>query len=169
MNARQSPQPPSAEARWSELETPIGALRLRTDGSALTGVDFSPWLDEAGVRDDDHPVLQEARTQLEGYFAGERREFELPLAPHGTEFSRRVWHALADIPYGQTRSYAQVAVGLGLPPGAARAVGAANGRNPVPVVLPCHRVVGANGTLTGYAGGLDRKRRLLALESPELF
>jgi methylated-DNA-[protein]-cysteine S-methyltransferase len=169
MNARQTMQPQSTVLSWTDLDSPIGPLRLRTDGEALTGIDFSPWVDAAGSREDDHPVLAAARAQLQDYFAGHRQAFDLPLAPAGTDFSRRVWHALADIPYGQTRSYAQVAVGLGLPVGAARAVGAANGRNPVPVVLPCHRVVGADGTLTGYAGGLERKRILLALESPGLF
>lgn len=167
MNDRQTAQPVSA--RWTVLESPIGDLRLRTDGEALTAIDFTPWVDELGQRDDAHPVLAAARDQLHEYFAGTRREFALPLAPRGTEFSRRVWQALADIPYGETRSYGQVAASLGLPLGASRAVGAANGRNPVPVVLPCHRVVGADGTLTGYAGGLERKKVLLALESPALF
>lgn len=169
MNARQTLQPQSKLMCWTQMDSPIGRLRLRTDGAALTGIDFTPWVDELGPRDDHQPVLAAARAQLEDYFAGSRRAFDLPLAPAGTEFSQRVWHALAEIPYGQTRSYAQVAVGLGLPPGAARAVGSANGRNPVPVVLPCHRVVGADGTLTGYAGGLERKRILLSLESPGLF
>jgi methylated-DNA-[protein]-cysteine S-methyltransferase len=169
MNARQSMQPKSAVMCWTQMDSPIGRLRLRTDGEALTGIDFTPWVDELGPRDDQQPVLAAARAQLEDYFAGRRRAFDLPLAPGGTDFSQRVWHALAEIPYGQTRSYAQVAVGLGLPAGAARAVGAANGRNPVPVVLPCHRVVGADDTLTGYAGGLERKRTLLSLESSGLF
>jgi methylated-DNA-[protein]-cysteine S-methyltransferase len=169
MNPRQTLQPHSTVMCWTQMDSPIGRLRLRTDGDALTGIDFTPWVDELGSRDDQHPVLAAARAQLEEYFTGRRRAFDLPLAPVGTDFSQRVWHALAKIPYGQTRSYGQVAVGLGLPSGAARAVGAANGRNPVPVVLPCHRVVGANGTLTGYAGGLERKRILLSLESPELF
>jgi methylated-DNA-[protein]-cysteine S-methyltransferase len=169
MNPRQTLQPHSTVMCWTQMDSPIGRLRLRTDGDALTGIDFTPWVDELGSRDDQHPVLAAARVQLEEYFTGRRRAFDLPLAPVGTDFSQRVWHALAKIPYGQTRSYGQVAVGLGLPSGAARAVGAANGRNPVPVVLPCHRVVGANGTLTGYAGGLERKRILLSLESPELF
>lgn len=167
MNDRQTAQP--AAARWTVLESPIGALRLRTDGEALTAIDFAPWVDELGERDDAHPVLVAACEQLGEYFVGTRRHFALPLAPRGTEFSRRVWQALANIPYGETRSYGQVAASLGLPPGASRAVGAANGRNPVPVVLPCHRVVGADGTLTGYAGGLERKKVLLALESPGLF
>jgi methylated-DNA-[protein]-cysteine S-methyltransferase len=168
MNDRQTAQPAPAAARWSTMNSPVGPLRLRTDGSALTAIDFEPWLDQPDVRDDDHPVLVAARGQLGEYFAGVRRDFDLPLAPRGSDFSRRVWLALSDIPYGQTRSYGQVAAALGLPPGASRAVGAANGRNPVPVVLPCHRVVGADGTLTGYAGGLERKQVLLALESPGL-
>lgn len=167
MNDRQAAQPMAA--RWTVLESPVGELRLRTDGDALTAIDFTPWVDEPDVRDDDHPVLVTVRDQLNEYFAGTRRDFDLPLAPRGSDFSRRVWQALADIPYGETRSYGQVAAILGLPPGASRAVGAANGRNPVPVVLPCHRVVGADGTLTGYAGGLERKKLLLARESPGLF
>lgn len=169
MNDRQAAQPRQTAARWSVMDSPVGPLRLRTDGEALTAIDFTPWVDEPDVRDDGHPVLVAARDQLSEYFAGTRRDFDLPLAPRGSDFSRRVWQALADIPYGQTRSYGQVAAVLGLPSGASRAVGAANGRNPVPVVLPCHRVVGADGTLTGYAGGLERKKRLLALEFPGLF
>ncbi len=169
MNDRQTTQPAPAAARWSVSDSPVGPLRLRTDGEALTAVDFTPWVDDLRGADDGHPVLVAARVQLGEYFAGTRKEFDLPLAPHGSEFSQRVWQALAAIPYGETRSYRQVAVALGLSAGAARAVGAANGRNPVPVVLPCHRVVGADGTLTGYAGGLERKKLLLALESPGLF
>ena len=116
---------------------------------------------ELGERvDDAHP---EATRQLQEYFDGERRQFSLPLAPRGTEFQRRVWAALAEIPYGETRSYGELATALGRP-GASRAVGMANGRNPISIVVPCHRVVGANGSITGYAGGVERKVYLLDFE-----
>ena len=105
----------------------------------------------------------EAVEQLEAYFAGERREFDLELEPVGTNFQRRVWEALLTIPYGETRSYGQIAEQIGSP-GASRAVGLANGHNPIGIIVPCHRVIGANGSLTGYGGGLDRKRALLELE-----
>jgi methylated-DNA-[protein]-cysteine S-methyltransferase len=108
-------------------------------------------------------LVDQAREQLAEYFAGRRREFELPLDLVGTEFQRRAWLALAEIPYGETRTYAEQAQRLGLRRGA-RAVGSANARNPLPIVVPCHRLVGANGSLTGYAGGLGRKERLLRLE-----
>lgn len=110
-------------------------------------------------------VLAEAAHQLDEYFAGTRRTLDVPCAPVGTPFQRRVWEVLAGIPYGQTRTYAQVALQAGSPT-AVRAVGAAVGRNPLCVVVPCHRVLGAGGALTGYAGGLERKRRLLQLEQP---
>ena len=116
------------------------------------------------TRDDaDHPVLIETARQLAEYFAGTRRVFDLPLDLRGTDFQQRVWAALLTIPYGETRSYGQIAAQIGRP-GAARAVGAANGRNPISIVAPCHRVVGSGGTLTGFAGGLAAKATLLALE-----
>ncbi len=111
-----------------------------------------------------HGVLQEAQRQFEAYFAGKLREFTVPLAARGTPFQRRVWEELTSIPFGTTASYGQIAARLGMPPGASRAVGTANGANPVAIIVPCHRVIGANGKLVGYAGGLDRKRRLLNLE-----
>jgi methylated-DNA-[protein]-cysteine S-methyltransferase len=114
-------------------------------------------------------VLVRTRQQLEEYFAGTRTEFDLPLAPTGTGFQLRVWQALTEIPYGRTESYGHVAARLGLVPGASRAVGLANGANPISIVVPCHRVIGANGSLTGYGGGLDRKRFLLDLEQGSLF
>ena len=110
------------------------------------------------------PSSPQAHRQLSEYFAGTRREFDLPLRPAGTEFQRRVWDVLATVPWGTTTTYGAIAARLDLPPGASRAVGAANGANPLPVVLPCHRVIGSDGTLTGYAGGLDRKALLLRLE-----
>ena len=110
-----------------------------------------------------NPILLEAERQLREYFAGSRTRFELPLDPSGTDFQRQVWRELLKIPFGETRSYVEIARRIGSPR-AARAVGAANGRNPISIVAPCHRVVGANGALTGFAGGLDAKARLLALE-----
>jgi methylated-DNA-[protein]-cysteine S-methyltransferase len=111
----------------------------------------------------DDTAFPDAVEQLEAYFAGERREFDLELDLVGTSFQRQVWEALLTIPYGETRSYGQVAEQIGSP-GASRAVGLANGHNPIGIIVPCHRVIGANGNLTGYGGGLDRKRALLALE-----
>ena len=115
------------------------------------------------AEDNGHPVLVETERQLEEYFAGRRQQFALPLDPSGTAFQREVWRALMTIPFGETRSYAQIARQIGHP-GAARAVGAANGRNPLSIVAPCHRVVGSTGALTGFAGGLDVKAHLLAFE-----
>lgn len=117
----------------------------------------------AGGAQDASPLLDAAEAQLREYFAGARRTFDLPLAPHGTEFQQRVWAALRAIPYGETRTYGELAAAIGSP-NASRAVGMANHRNPIPIIIPCHRVIGANGTLTGYAGGLEIKRKLLALE-----
>jgi len=164
---------------WTHLDTPVGRLLLTTDGAALTGVWFERHRDggddrpsaaaRAAERDDDHRVLVAARTQLGEYFARERRVFDLPLAAAGTAFQQRVWTALLDIPYGVTASYGDIARRLGLPLTASRAVGLANGSNPVSIVVPCHRVIGADGSLTGYGGGLDRKRYLLDLERNLLF
>jgi methylated-DNA-[protein]-cysteine S-methyltransferase len=110
------------------------------------------------------PLLLDAADQLRAYFAGELREFDLPLAPHGTAFQRQVWAAVSAVPYGITATYSEIATAVGRP-SACRAVGAANGRNPLPVIVPCHRVISAAGGLTGYGGGLDRKRSLLDLEA----
>ena len=148
------------------MTSPIGPLELRAEGGALTGLHFH---DEAPPPTPDNgesvPVLVEARRQLEEYFAGDRHEFDLPLAGVGTAFQQRVWDELKEIPFGETASYGEIAQRLGMPPGASRAVGLANGSNPLAIVVPCHRVIGADGSLTGYAGGLDRKRFLLGLES----
>ncbi len=153
------------------LETPVGRLVVGGRGDHLTHV-FLP-NDPGAFRrarrsedlsDSDLPAaVSAARRQLVEYFAGVRRAFDLPLAPAGTEFQRQVWFALADIPYGATISYAQLAARVGRP-SAFRAVGQANGANPLPIVLPCHRVVASGGGIGGYGGGLDLKRRLLALE-----
>ena len=159
---------------WTVVESPVDQLLLTTDGDALTSVWFSP---HKGVersepddrRDDHHPVLVAAREQLTEYFAGTRKAFDLPLGPRGTDFQLSVWLRLREIPYGETRSYGQIAAELGLPPGGSRAVGLANGANPLSIVVPCHRVVGADGSLTGFGGGLSRKRFLLDLEADLLF
>jgi methylated-DNA-[protein]-cysteine S-methyltransferase len=164
---------------WKVIDTPIGPLRLIGDGEALNSIEFSPFSESGpldatggygsiGERRDDDPVLATAASQLTEYFAGSRTEFDLPLAPIGTDFQRRVWAELLKIGYGQTASYGEIAHRLGLTNAASRAVGAANGRNPIPIVVPCHRVIGANGTLTGYAGGIERKQLLLDLERPTL-
>lgn len=151
--------------RW--ITSPIGALRLYADAGLLTRIAFDAG-DPVGVRTSD-PLLDAAESQLGEYFAGDRTEFDLPLAADGTEFQRKVWSYLRTIPYGETASYGRIATDLGYQPGISRAVGAANGANPLPIVVPCHRVIGADGSLTGYAGGLDRKRTLLELERPGLF
>jgi methylated-DNA-[protein]-cysteine S-methyltransferase len=163
--------------RWMVLPSPVGDLLLTSDGEALTGIAFSPH-DELlercraeGRRHAALPVLAAAATQLGEYFADQRREFDLPLAPEGTEFRRRVWNALRTIPYGQTRTYGQVADSVECR--APRAVGQANRHNPIPIVIPCHRVLAFNG-IGGYAGqwdrgeGLDRKRWLLRHEGVEV-
>jgi methylated-DNA-[protein]-cysteine S-methyltransferase len=144
------------------FETPFGAVRVRAHAGALSELGFvarAPADAEAPA----DPLLAEARAQLRAYFAGERTAFDLPLAPAGTPFHRRVWDLVRAIPHGSTASYGELAERLGVPR-AARAVGAANGRNPLAIVIPCHRVVGARGALTGYAYGMDRKAALLALE-----
>jgi methylated-DNA-[protein]-cysteine S-methyltransferase len=153
---------------WTVIESPIGELRLVEDGGSIVAIDFFPF-DYAdarlvGERDDEVPVLVECARQLREYFAGTRRGFDLPLAPLGTPFQQKVWGELVRIGYGATSTYGQIAGRLGLTGHGARAVGLANGRNPIPVVIPCHRVIGANGTLTGYAGGIERKQLLLELE-----
>jgi methylated-DNA-[protein]-cysteine S-methyltransferase len=142
------------------VETPIGTLGLVASDRGLTGVRWSA----AGLDHDRSPLLDEAAAQLVAYFAGARTVFELPLDLYGSEFQRRCWLALATIPYGTTVSYGEQARRLGLGPDAARAVGSANGQNPLPVILPCHRVIGVDGSLTGFGGGLDLKRFLLEHE-----
>ena len=145
----------------ARLDTPIGAVGLVAGERGLRRVAFDG---ERVQPEGDSPVLREAVRQLESYFAGELLEFDLPLDLGGTEFQRSCWLALATIPYGRTVSYGEQARRLGLGPASARAVGAANGQNPLPIVLPCHRVIGANGSLTGFGGGLETKRFLLELE-----
>ena len=158
------------ETRHTQMNTPLGPLLIAGGDLGLRALSFlsgsnpvhpaSEWIADAS------PV-REAMAQLDAYFAGELRTFSLPLEPQGTPFQHRVWAALREIPYGQTRSYGELALSLGRQ-GAARAVGAANGSNPLPIVVPCHRVIGQNGALTGYAGGLPIKKALLELEGISL-
>jgi len=158
---------------WTLMDSPVGELRIVEQGGAIVAIEFSPFTDvdgrPRGDRDDTQPVLVETVRQLRAYFDRDLKEFDLPLAPVGTDFQARVWDQLREIGYGETASYGQIAGRLGLTGHGARAVGLANGRNPIPIVIPCHRVVGANGTLTGYAGGLERKQTLLDLEIDSLF
>ncbi|HEX2120718.1 MAG TPA: methylated-DNA--[protein]-cysteine S-methyltransferase [Thermoanaerobaculia bacterium] len=146
---------------YTHCDSPVGTLLLARNEEGLTAISFdgapdSSWGYDAGAFGD-------VREQLRAYFAKELRAFDLPLAPRGTPFQLAVWRALREIPYGETRSYTQVANAVGRP-SAVRAVGAANGANPLPIVVPCHRVIGANGSLTGFGGGLTAKRFLLDLE-----
>jgi methylated-DNA-[protein]-cysteine S-methyltransferase len=146
--------------RVHRVETPIGPLWLAAGEGGLASIAFHG---PAGARSGD-ALTRDAEEQLRAYFDGELERFELPLAPRGTDFQRRVWDAVAGIPYGTTTTYGALAASLGNPR-ACRAVGAANGRNPLPIVVPCHRVIGTSGALTGYGGGLEVKRALLALEA----
>ena len=157
---------------WHEMESPVGPLLLAGDGRSLRLVYFqtgphahggaparragADWIEDA-------KPFRTVLAQLGEYFAARRREFDLPLAPEGTPFQRAVWQALTRIPYGETVSYSELARRIGRPQ-ASRAVGLANGANPLPIIVPCHRVIGADGSLTGFGGGLDIKRKLLALE-----
>jgi methylated-DNA-[protein]-cysteine S-methyltransferase len=152
---------------YTIIDSPIGDLLAVGDGESLSrlhmlGSRKRVEINPAWRRDDD--ALDQVRVQLDEYFAGDRREFELPLNMLGNEFELRVWDQLCAIPYGETASYGQVAKRIGNPT-AARAVGLANGRNPIAVIVPCHRVIGSDGSLTGYGGGLERKRLLLDLEA----
>lgn len=149
------------------LDTPIGGLLLVGDADALHGVYFQdgkrgPHQPDKAWERSDKP-FREVLKQLKAYFAGRLTEFDLPLSPHGTEFQLKVWSALRTIPYGETWSYGELARRI-RKPAASRAVGAANGQNPIPVIVPCHRVIGADGSLTGFGGGLPIKQKLLALE-----
>ncbi|MBK6486937.1 MAG: methylated-DNA--[protein]-cysteine S-methyltransferase [Gemmatimonadetes bacterium] len=152
---------------FTTMPSPLGELLLTGDGRHLTGLFMSPHAhapeqQPSWVRDD--AAFVDAVRQLNEYFEGRRVTFEIPLAPDGTEFQRRVWMALRDIPFAQTVSYGDIAREIGNPKGV-RAVGLANGRNPISIIVPCHRVIGSNGSLTGYGGGLDRKQWLLAHEA----
>ena len=172
---------------WTSFDTPAGPIRVIAQDGAVTAVEFTaaPPADASprssmrvaaersarrpvDDRVDDDPLLAEAARQLSAYFARDLKEFDLPLRPAGTPFQQRVWAELRRIGYGETASYGELADRLGLVRGAARAVGAANGRNPIGIVIPCHRVVGAKGSLSGYAGGVERKQLLLRLEQDTL-
>ena len=158
---------------WTLMDSPVGELRIIEQGGAITAIEFTPFPEPdgrvRGARDDTTPVLADCVRQLRAYFDHDLKEFDLPVAPAGTPFQQRVWEQLRTIGYGETLTYGQIALRLGLTGHGSRAVGLANGRNPIPIVIPCHRVIGANGTLTGYAGGLDRKQQLLELEQDALF
>jgi len=156
-------------------ESPHGQMLLVADGERLSGAWFVerqkyvPGIDPEWRRDARHAPLRQAKRELAEYFGGERKRFETALAPEGTPFQRSVWKAICTVGFGETISYGELARRAGYA-GSARAAGAATGRNPISIIVPCHRIVGSNGDLTGYGGGLDRKRALLALESgvPEL-
>ena len=161
---------------YQDMESPVGRLRLIESGESLVGIWFESGRDAARnpatMLNKPSGLLVRVRCQLEEYFAGLRREFDLPLSPAGTDFQLRVWRRLIQIPYGETTTYGALAADLGNP-NASRAVGLANGSNPIPIVIPCHRVIGADGTLTGFGGGLPVKSALLELEraqwQPRLF
>jgi methylated-DNA-[protein]-cysteine S-methyltransferase len=173
---------------WTTMESPVGPLRIIANRNAITAIEYAGAKPEStskhssvnraaalsagrpvGERDDANPLLREAVRQLNAYFARELKEFDLPLEPDGSAFQVSVWEQLQKIGYGATASYGEIARRLGMTVAASRAVGLANGRNPIPIVIPCHRVVGANGMLTGYAGGVQRKQVLLDLEQEALF
>ena len=154
---------------YTEMKSPLGTLLLTAEDGALTGVHFPGQKHDRPrqphwKRADDDALLAAARAQLAEYLDGRRSAFELPLAPRGTPFQQAVWQALLAVPFGTTSTYGQVAVAIGRPT-AVRAVGAAVGANPIGIIVPCHRIIGRDGSLTGYAGGLDRKVKLLALEA----
>ena len=151
--------------RW--MDSPIGGLRIHASAGLITAIDFGAGKPRRTRSND--ALLDRAEQQLSEYFAGERTAFDLPLASEGSEFQKKVWAELQRIPYGETASYGDIARRLGYEPVISRAVGAANGANPIPIVVPCHRVIGSDGSLTGYAGGLERKKTLLDLEVPGLF
>jgi methylated-DNA-[protein]-cysteine S-methyltransferase len=181
---------------WTQLESPVGPVKIVAHRGAVTDVEFvGTWSGVTGTtpapptsarsseavaaarsagkpvgdRVDDDPLLMEAARQLTAYFSRDLKEFDLPLRPDGTAFQQRVWEQLRQIPYGETKSYGEIAMRMGMNAGASRAVGMANGRNPIGIVIPCHRVVGAKGLLSGYAGGVERKQALLDLEQDALF
>ncbi|SDH72705.1 methylated-DNA--[protein]-cysteine S-methyltransferase [Agrococcus jejuensis] len=158
------------DTKHAIVDTPVGAITIVAGAAGIQGLYYAehrPAPDEAGFGDRDDAALADAAEQLRAYFAGERTTFDLALDPVGTPFQLRVWEALREIPYGETRTYGWIAERIGQPT-AVRAVGLANSRNPISIVVPCHRVVGSTGKLTGYAGGLVCKRTLLDLESGAL-
>lgn len=162
------PAAPADRGAQHTIDSPIGPIRLRAAGESIVEIAILDGLTSPGPADGwpiDRGPFREAVAQLDGYFAGARRNFELPLAPEGTPFQHRVWAALRTLPFGARVSYARIAQIAGLPPTSIRAVGGANSRNPISIVVPCHRVIGADGSLTGYAGGLPAKAWLLDHEA----
>lgn len=154
---------------YTRMESPVGSLLLAASDAGLVHIIFPHGKNshpDPEWREDSRP-LQKTMQQLRAYFAGELEDFDLPLSPEGTSFQRSVWQKLCDIPYGSTISYGELAWRMGNPK-ACRAVGLANGQNPIPIIIPCHRVIGSNGKLTGYGGGLPIKEKLLALEQRQL-
>jgi methylated-DNA-[protein]-cysteine S-methyltransferase len=157
---------------WKTMQSPVGVLKLVASDRGLAGI---LWENDrpnrvrlnAIIEDRNYPVLLEAQGQLRDYFAGKLNTFSLTLDFGGTEFQKKVWNALLTIPFGETRSYGQIAEQIGSPK-AVRAVGAANGKNPISIIVPCHRVVGSTGKLTGFAGGIEAKARLLGIESKSI-
>lgn len=149
-------------------DSPVGKLTLYSDGAALTGLEFEePKYPRAPAPRGDDKIIVQTRRELDAYFAGKLKEFSVALKPSGTPFQQKVWMALRKIPYGATRSYGQQAQAIGSP-NASRAVGLANGKNPIALIVPCHRVIGASGSLTGFGGGIPRKQYLLDLEQGAL-
>lgn len=143
-------------------KTPVGVIGIAESNGCITDIFFGDKI-KSGMSECTTPLLRQAASELDEYFVSQRRRFTLPLSAEGTEFQRNVWHALEAVPYGQTCSYGEIAAAIGKPK-ASRAIGQANNRNPIAIVIPCHRVIGANGKLTGYGGGIDVKERLLAIE-----
>ena len=173
MTTKQHPKATDGKviSEYSMIKSEIGDLMLVTDGSALAGLYFAgcdhiPTVSKHWTRNDRHPVLQMAAHQLEEYFAGKRTKFSVPLRLTGTEFQEKIWREIARIPFGETITYSELADRAGASH-AVRAAGTTTGRNPVSIIVPCHRVVGKNGDMCGFAGGLERKRHLLALENAE--
>ena len=153
------------KTRW--MDSPIDGLRIHASSGLITAIDFGAGKPRKERVSD--PLLDRAEEQLTAYFAGELTDFDLPLASEGSEFQKKVWAELRRIPYGETASYGDIARRLGYEPVISRAVGAANGANPIPIIVPCHRVIGADGKMTGFGGGVERKKILLDLEQPGLF
>ncbi|WP_300177042.1 methylated-DNA--[protein]-cysteine S-methyltransferase [uncultured Aliivibrio sp.] len=152
---------------YTQFDSSIGMITVNGNDEGLLGVWYESHartLSDFGVQADDHPILKLTVSQLKEYFNGERRDFSIPLAANGTEFQNKVWQALTTIPYGETWCYKDLAIAVGNPK-ASQAVGGANSKNPISIIVPCHRVIGKNGSLTGYAGGVDIKQALLELEA----
>lgn len=149
---------------WETIETDLGTLTIVCDEEALLCIDFGKTEPHGTIRKHTE-MIEKTAGQLKEYLAGRRQVFDLPLKPEGTEFQKKVWNALLTVPYGETRSYGDIAAQIENPK-ASRAVGMANNRNPIPIIIPCHRIIGAGGSLVGYGGGLDIKVKLLKLERP---